>query len=579
MNKPLHISDTLALPLDFITATQAILAIKRIGKTYTASVQAEELLKAGQQIVAVDITGAWWGLRSNAAGDGPGFPIVIFGGDHGDVVLEESAGEVIAEAIVTERFSAILDLSLLRKGAAQRFLAAFFETLYRRNREAMHLFMDEADFYAPQKPFGEEARVLGAVNDIVRRGGIRGIGCTLITQRASVLNKDVLTQAGIVTALRVSHPRDIKAILEWVDVHASREDAAEMLRTLPSLPRGDAWVWAPGWPTENGIFKRVHIRQRETFDSGATPKAGHAQKQPKVIAKVDLLALGEQIASTVQRQKENDPKELKARIIQLEREAAKKTMTVAPVVKEKIVEIPALSQSHIDALHNAIKEIKGIRDWAEKTAGAIESELRNTRHRVGAKTIDTPVVASRERFNIKDSRDLLPLISGAKNTDNGRGDITRPMQRILDACAWMESIGIQQPKQTAVAFLAGYTVGGGAFNNPRGALRTMGLIDYRGDAIVLTAAGRSRANAPTAPLTNDELHAHVMQQLPNPEQKILRVLLDAYPKSVDNDDLAREAGYEPGGGAFNNPRGRLRTLGLVDYPERGKVRAAELLFI
>jgi DNA helicase HerA-like ATPase len=56
----LNISDDLKLPLDFVTQTQAILAKKRVGKTYTAKVQAEELLKANQQIVAIDPTGAWW---------------------------------------------------------------------------------------------------------------------------------------------------------------------------------------------------------------------------------------------------------------------------------------------------------------------------------------------------------------------------------------------------------------------------------------------------------------------------------------------------------------------------------------
>jgi hypothetical protein len=48
---------------------------------------------------------------------------------------------------------------------------------------------------------------------------------------------------------------------------------------------------------------------------------------------------------------------------------------------------------------------------------------------------------------------------------------------------------------------------------------------------------------------------------------------------VENDQLARAAGYEPGGGAFNNPRGRLRSLGLVEYPERGKVVARPILFL
>jgi hypothetical protein len=57
----LHIGKNFSLPLDFVTQSQAILAKKRVGKSYTASVQAEELLKAGQQICVIDPTGAWWG--------------------------------------------------------------------------------------------------------------------------------------------------------------------------------------------------------------------------------------------------------------------------------------------------------------------------------------------------------------------------------------------------------------------------------------------------------------------------------------------------------------------------------------
>jgi hypothetical protein len=41
----LHIADNLALPLDAVTQTFAILAKRRVGKTYTASVMAEEFCK------------------------------------------------------------------------------------------------------------------------------------------------------------------------------------------------------------------------------------------------------------------------------------------------------------------------------------------------------------------------------------------------------------------------------------------------------------------------------------------------------------------------------------------------------
>jgi hypothetical protein len=70
-----------------------------------------------------------------------------------------------------------------------------------------------------------------------------------------------------------------------------------------------------------------------------------------------------------------------------------------------------------------------------------------------------------------------------------------------------------------------------------------------------------------------------MERLPGPERKLLRVLLEAYPTPISNEDLAAKAGYADGGGAFNNPRGRLRSLGLIDYPDKGMVVARPLLFL
>jgi uncharacterized protein len=130
-----------------------------------------------------------------------------------------------------------------------------------------------------------------------------------------------------------------------------------------------------------------------------------------------------------------------------------------------------------------------------------------------------------------------------------------------------------------VAFLSGYTYGGGGFNNPRGALRTKGMVEYRGDKIALTDQGRSMAKTPDDALTTEALHAKVMEVLPGPEQKLLRVLLEVYPNDMSKDELAEQSGYAPGSGGFNNPCGRLRTLGLVEYPSPGRVKAKKLLFL
>ena len=69
----LNIAPDLNLASDVVTQTFAILAIRRVGKTYTASVIAEEMMKAGLPFVALDPIGAWWGLRAGADGKHEGF--------------------------------------------------------------------------------------------------------------------------------------------------------------------------------------------------------------------------------------------------------------------------------------------------------------------------------------------------------------------------------------------------------------------------------------------------------------------------------------------------------------------------
>src|SRR3954469_22657653 len=121
----LHIADGLSLPLDATTQAIGIVAKRRVGKSYTARRLAEQLLKAGQQVVIVDPKGDHWGIRSGADGKSPGFPIVILGGEHGDVPLEVGSGAIIAKLVAEERVSALLDLSFFRKHEVATFMTAF----------------------------------------------------------------------------------------------------------------------------------------------------------------------------------------------------------------------------------------------------------------------------------------------------------------------------------------------------------------------------------------------------------------------------------------------------------------------
>jgi DNA helicase HerA-like ATPase len=86
--RALHLGKGLTLPLDAVSRTFGILAVRGAGKSNTAAVMAEEMFAAGLPFVVIDPVGSWYGLRSSADGTSPGLPIPIFGGKHGDVPLE-----------------------------------------------------------------------------------------------------------------------------------------------------------------------------------------------------------------------------------------------------------------------------------------------------------------------------------------------------------------------------------------------------------------------------------------------------------------------------------------------------------
>lgn len=320
----LRISDSLVLAADYVVSTAGVFASKGQGKSHLAQVSAEEMLAHGQVIVAIDPTDVWWGLRASADGKSEGYPVVVIGGDHGDLPLEPGGAVQLAEAVVSERFSCVICTDGLSDMAEARFVREFLDTIYRKNRKPLHIFVDEADIFAPQKPFDpEDARCIRAMSHIVRRGRKKGLGTTLITQRPAELNASVRSQVEMLFVLGMLNNLDIDAVEKWLRLrkkkrggNAAFELQEAMIDSLDTLQRGDAWAWAPRLK----IHKRFRARAKRTFDSGATPKPGQKIRAPKKLARVDLQRLGQAMAAAVQRQKDNDPTELKKQLAALRKE-------------------------------------------------------------------------------------------------------------------------------------------------------------------------------------------------------------------------------------------------------------------
>jgi uncharacterized protein DUF87 len=590
--KQLHLAHGFHLPLDAVTQSIGILAKRRAGKSYTARRITEQLMAAKLQVVIVDPKGDWWGIRSAADGKSPGLPITILGGQHGDLPLEVNSGEVVAKLVVYECVSVLLDLSHFRKNEVATFMTGFMEAFYRlkaneQYRSPVMLVVDEADAIAPQKPYKGEERMLGAIEDIVRRGGQRGIGCLLITQRSAVLNKNVLTQVQVLVAMRTIAPQDLAAMDAWVDVHGTTEQRKVLMESLPSLPTGDAWFWSPGWPTEDGIFKRVHVLAIQTFDSGATPKPGEKRIAPKNLADVDLDALRRQMAETIERAKAEDPRELRKQIAELKKQVAAKAPAPAAAggkidrgalqaefergaaaERSRLIKIFERLFSQARGKWNRIAQAVGDEPW-----GAFTEFLKSTEH---ARPAAAPIQMPAPRSSPAPPR---PAPAAHRPVDPD-GRATAPQQRILDSLAWLETIRLPHGKRQIVGFLADASPSSSAFANNLGALRSAGLIDYPGGNLVaLTAAGRAAAAQPATPLSPEELHRMLYTKLPGPQSRIVQSLVKHYPDSIDKERLAAEVEASATSSAFANNLGALRSLGIIGYPSSGQVVALPILFL
>lgn len=617
------------LPADAVTRTFGIFGMKDSGKTTAARVLVEGVCKIGGHAVVVDPVGVWWG--ATRAGSGPGIKGVVIGGEHGDVPLEETGGKLVAELVLAQQYPlVVIDTNLLRKAARHRFLADLLEEVYHRNRRPLMVVFEEADQTLPQAPKSMDptlGRVLGAAEDIVKLGRSRGLGAALISQRFATVNKNVTEQIESLILLRIIGPNDRKAVKAWIESNGEADVTAKVMDSMAKLHQGEGWLYSPGWLR---LLEKVRLRASRTLDSSATPTDEEAiQQDAATRAPVSLDDLRSQMAETIERAKENDPTELRKRVVELERELKKLRDAPAPEpeaaepqlvypwtdeeferamqdaqdamseaddarqVVEGVVEHVADARKHVEQLLGAMRTWRERKDNEIATLDKLIVKATGNRIAPGAGVLPSEVAAGAMRkagltppggkSHSTGARPVTPMQSPPRQLTDGLSGVE---QKVLDALAWWAEIGVAQPSKGQVGFIAGYRVGkkvGGTYGNLLGKLRAAGLVDYpSAGAVVLTDAGRKLAWPADIERTDAGLQQAVYERLAGTERRVLEVIVDAYPAELHKRDVGAAAGYTVGekvGGTFGNILGKLRTLGLIDYPSTGYVRAAPVMFI
>lgn len=551
MTAGLHIAEGIDLPLELITSSNGILAKKGAGKTSAAVVLLEEMHQVGVPVIVVDPKGDWYGIRTSASGDRPGLPIPVLGGRHGDVPLDATTGELVADLLVDQQLSAILDVSEFTKAELRRFLKAFGDRFYRRaDRTPTHLFLEECHEYLPQQVRGEDAALVETWQRIVKQGRFKGLGVTMASQRSAAVNKDVLTQIDNLFVLRTTAPQDREAIKAWIDVHA---DSKSILADLPTLQTGECWLWQP----ERGEPVKFRFRLRHTFDAGTTPRVGEIAAAPArtTLADVDLAAIAAAITPNQDApSSSNNASRLRTENARLRRELA--AATSAPP-REKIIEIPVpvpIDASTIDTLRRAIADLSAAVDQLA------EHEHTSAPPRPSAPRA-IPTTPKPKAAAVLDR----PSTNGTK-TDSPA--LRSGAQRMVLALGRMAPLRLTKSQWGTVARLK---TSGGTWSTYLSDIRRAGYLDETPAGYTLTDAGFDYLGGRPEPLSPRELQEHYRAVLRRGAATMLDALINAYPDSLSRDQLGAAADMATTGGTFSTYLSDLTRNGLARKTDTGLV--------
>jgi len=571
------------LPDDAVTQGFALLARRRSGKSNLAGVIEETFCERGDPWVVLDPVSAHWGIRyqddHGQPGKPSGYEVMIVGGKYGDVALDEKGGAALAQILVDTNISCVVDLGGESMNAQQKFVADFATELLRVNETPRHVLLEEAHTFVPQVPsFENQKLVLGAMTKMITMGGGKGIGFTLITQRSASIAKAVLEQIDNLFVLRMSGPRDLKAVQDWFEHNIG--DAAQMkaiLDTLRGFAPGEAW-----WLSDTEL-RRLTVRLRRTYHAGRTPKRGETMVAPKRVDLRDVIGQYKKAAEkrAIAVQEERD---LRAENAALRRQLAAKAPAVAPCGHEREI---ARLRADIEQRDDDMQDLNGLLDTLRGDSAmhfdAIIERATAARRDIGAVPGRRPKrlsVASVPRVAAtqvqREAKPRAPVSAPVSRNGHAPSDLSAPQQRVINAGAALHAFGVDEIAGPTLAAHSGYRYSGG-FRNILSELRGVGLLtDVRAKVHRITPDGISRADyEPIA--SADELRERWLALCSNSTRPLLAVLIDEYPSAIDGPELARRCGREYSGG-FRNLMSELCTMSAAVRPAAKQLRAADHLF-
>lgn len=571
---------------EYAIAANAILGIRDSGKTYTATEASEELFDAGIPFIWLDPIGVAHNLR--IPGKGRGYPVVVAGGQHGDLPLSpKNVGEIV-RAAMKANISLVLDLFSreLSKADWKRIVRETCEILLHENAEygLRHVFLEEAAEFVPQRMTGADGQVFSAVEKLVRMGGNSKVGITLINQRSADLNKSVLELCANVFVHRQKGKNTLLDLKKWLSL-TDPETEKKITASLPDLESGQCWVMS------NELKKPLLIKVPEKNSQHPDRRAvsdPKVQKRKPVPADAFVEQMKAALAPKPSAAAEKINKQPVGVVVMPQADGKVLARQIDAAFAQGQESIRAMIPAMLDAQHETSFET-GYRTaaiFASELLGGLKAEMVIPAR---AMTKEIKTLLSHHQPPGRDYSATIAPPSSAKadqSRPNGpqsvrigpqsaSSGLDKPLQKIIDAIRWWNVLHVTEPSHAQVGFMAGYAAGSGTWARYLSSLRSQGLIEPKG-VLALTVDGLRAANEPDPYPDGVTARKTVLDRLDGPCRRILEPILDVHPAALSHEDAAAKAGYQAGSGTWARYLSTLRSAEVIE--PRGALKAQDWLF-